>query len=174
MNFQKEKVEDMFKDENTLTYLSKRLISFRNFYQDLVLPQDIVRKLIKKAKNFDEILGYLPYIGTDIIEFLKIIHLESDIIINKAEKKEMNNQIEIEKFVIPKREDNIQKLIEFSSLIFASGNIPIIKFSTTLIEKYVKFYYKKNLDSLQLINNLIVLIKNKDNQFNYITIRIWI
>ena len=166
MNFQKEKVEDMFKDENTLTYLSKRLISFRIFYQDLVLPQDIVRKLIQKAKTFDEILGNLPYIGTDIIEFLKLINLELDIINNKAEKKEMN-QIEIEKFVIPKREDNIQKLVEVTNIIFASDNIPIIKFSTTLIEKYVKFYYKKDLESLQLINNLIYSIKQKDKTFQF-------
>ena len=72
MNFQKEKVEEMFKDEKISTYLSKKLISFHDLYQGLILPKDTVRKLIKKAKNFDEILGLLPYIGTDIIEFLQL------------------------------------------------------------------------------------------------------
>ena len=184
MNYQKEKVEEMFKDNKILNYLSKKLISFGKLFQDLILPKDIVRNLIKKTKNFEEILGLLPYLGTDTVGFLQLIFSEFEFIKevygndldklneeneNKDEKdrKEMK-KIVVEDFVIPKKEENIEKLIEVCGLIFMSektSNLNIIKFSKSLIEKYVDFYYTKNLDFLQLINTLINLIKKNDNKF---------
>ena len=162
MNYQKEKVEEMFKDNKILNYLSKKLISFGKLFQDLILPKDIVRNLIKKSKNFEEILGLLPYLGTDTVGFLQLIFSEFEFIKevygndldklneeneNKDEKdrKEMK-KIVVEDFVIPKKDDNIKKLIEVCSLIFMSektSNLNIIKFSKSLIEKYVDFYYTK-------------------------------
>ena len=186
MNFQKEQVEEMFKDDKILTYLSKKLISFHNLYKGLILEKDIVRKLINKAKTFDEILGYLPYIGTDIIEFLQLIYNEINFIKqiygdeldklrdenegkDKKEQRQMK-KIEVEQYVIPKKSDNIQKLYEVASLIFVTQkleNMEIIKFSKTLIGKYVEFYNEKSMDGLQLINNLINLIKKNDVKFEF-------
>ena len=186
MNFQKEQVMEMFKDEKILAYLSKKLISFHNLYKGLVLEKDIVRKLMKQAKTFDEILGYLPYIGTDIIEFLQLIYNEMDFIKkmygdeldklndenegkDKKEQKQMK-KIEVEKYVIPKKDDNIQKLYEVASLIFISqklGNMDIIKLSKALIGKYIEFYNEKSMDGLQLINDLINLIKKNDVKFEF-------
>ena len=186
MNFQKELVVEMFKDDKILTYLSKKLISFHNLYKGLVLEKDIVRKLINKAKTFDEILGYLPYIGTDIIEFLQLIYNEMNFIKqiyenewdklneenegkDKKDQKQMK-KIEVEQYVLPKKSDNIQKLFEVASLIFVTqklNNMEIIKFSKTLIGKYIEFYNEKSMDGLQLINNLINLIKKNDLKFEF-------
>ena len=183
---EKQKVFDLFKDEKTLTYLSKKLISLRKFYQDLILPQEIVRSLIKKSKTFKDILGYLPYIGNDIIELIKLIHLEIDFIskIYKEEldkineenenlpegKKKEIDKIDIEKYVVPKKNDDIKKLFEIIGLIFTSQNmnkIHLIKISNSLIGKYVNFYYENNLDNLQLINHLIIMIKKDDQKFEF-------
>ena len=86
-------------------------------YQDLILPKDIVRSLIKKSENFEEILGLLPYMGTDTVEFLQLIFCEFEFIKeiygnelaqlndenekkDEKERKEMK-KIVVEDFVIP-------------------------------------------------------------------------
>ena len=184
MNFQKDKVIDMFKDDKILTYLSKKMVTFHDLYKDLILEKDIVRNLIKKVNTFDEILEVLHYIGTDIIEFLQLIYSEKDYItkilgeeldkindeneyMDKENKKELK-RIDIEKYVTPKNTDSIEKIFEATSLLFAYENInkiQIIKFSNNLLGKYLGFYYEKNLDGLQLINQLIELIKKTDKKF---------
>ena len=186
MNFQKEKIDEMFKNDSILTYLSKKLISFHELYKDLVLEKEIVRKLLHKAKTFDEIKGFLPYIGTDIINFLQLIYSEIDFInkiygdeldklneenekLDKKHKKEMKI-IDIVEYVTPKKSDDINKLYEVASLIFISQkmtNLKIVKFSKSLIEAYIDFYNRKNLDALQLISNLISLIKKNDLKFEF-------
>ena len=179
MNFEKEKVMEMFKDDKILTYLSKKLISFHSLYQELILEQDIVEKLIQKAKTSEEILGFLPYIGNDIIKFLQLIYSQKDHImkiyedeLDKLEekgKKEIK-LIDVEKFIVPKKTDDINKIHQLASSIFIEQKLKsliIIKFSKDLISKYVEFYNLKNLDGLQLISNLINLIKKNDNKFEF-------
>ena len=186
MNFQKDKVLAMFQDEKILPYLSKKLISFRNLYKDLKLPKDIVRNLLKKSKTFEEILGFLYYIGDDIIDFLQLIlsefefikHIYSEDLEKLEEEKDNNEQkdkiemkkIDVEKYVTPKRNDKIEKLVEVSSLVFVSektNNIKMVKFSERLIGKYIEFFNGKSLDSLQMINNLILLIKKDNTKFEF-------
>ena len=119
MNFQKEKIIDMFHDEKIIKYLSKKLITFYKLFQDLILPKEIVSNLIKRSKTFDEILGFLFYIGKDIIEFLQLIYSKLEFIKNiyeyelnklneenenkdKSDKREMK-KIEIDRYIIPKK-----------------------------------------------------------------------
>ena len=184
MNFQKEKVEEMFNDDKILTYLSKKLISFHNLYKGLILPKHAVRKLIQKSKTFDEILGFLPYIGNDIIELLKLIYSEFDLIKtlyeNEFEKIKEENEnkeqkdkiemkkLEVDKFVIPKKSDNIEELRNVVSLIIDSEKMAkknIIKFSKSLITQYIGFYNGRDLKNLELINNIITKIKGIDKDF---------
>ena len=128
INFEKDKAMEMFKDHKILTYLSKKLISFHSLYQGLILEQDIVIKLIEKAKTTDEILGFLQYIGNDIIDFLELIYKEKEHIFkiyedeldklkydneNKKEGKNGKKEIQlidVEKFIVPKKTDDIAKI----------------------------------------------------------------
>jgi hypothetical protein len=179
---------EMFKDDKILTYLSKKLISFHSLYQGLILEQDIVIKLIEKAKTTDEILGFLPYIGNDIIDFLELIYKEKEHIFkiyedeldklkydneNKKEGKNGKKEIQlidVEKFIVPKKTDDIAKINVSASKIFieqSDKRLIIIKFSQNLIAKYIEFYNLKNLDGLQLISNLINLIKKNDKKFEF-------
>ena len=186
IHFQKEKVETMFDDEKVFTYLSKKMISFHNLYKDLILPRDKVRNLLKKAETFEEILVILYYIGKDIIEFLQVIHLEMELIkdiygndFNKLDEENENKdnkdkkempKIEVEKYITPKYNDNIEKLYEVASLIFVDekiNNVKIIKFSQPLLGKYIDFYIGKSIINLQLLNNLIILIKKSDPKFEF-------
>ena len=186
LNFQKEKIINMFHDEKIIKYLSKKLITFYKLFQSLILPKDIVRNLIKKSKTFDEILGFLFYIGTDIIDFLQLIYSEIEFIKNifedeldklneenenreQKDKREMK-KIEIDSYVIPKKSDNIEKIYEIASLIYISekmNHLNIIKFSKSLIGKYVEFYNEKNLKNLLLLSNLINLISRNDKKFYF-------
>ena len=128
----------------------------------------------------------LFYIGTDIIEFLQLIYIEIEFIkkiygdeldkLNEEdEKRDKKDQrkmkiIEIDKYVKPKIKDNIEKIYELASLIFISekmSNLYIIKFSESLIGQYVEFYYGKNLKNLQLLTNLINLIRKNDIKFEF-------
>ena len=43
----------------------------------------------------------------------------------------------------------------------------LIKFSKSLIGKYIEFYYGKSLKKLQLLTNLINLIKKNDKKFEF-------
>ena len=186
MNFQKNKVLEMFNDDKILSYLSKKLISFHDLYKELILPKNIVRKLITKAKTFNEILGFLYYIGKDIIEFLelifseidyikKIFEKELDTLILDNEKKEKNEQkkmerIIVDKYIKPKKEDDFQKIYEKLGLIYANtipNNLDIITFSNNIFEQYVDFYHGKDLTIIQLINKLIDLIKSNDKSFEF-------
>ena len=178
MNFQKDKISEMLSDEKVLNYLSKKLISFHNIYKDLLLDKNTLRKLIKKAKTFNDILIYITYIGNNIINFLDLIYSEfkyiSEIYQAEKEKLEFDNDdknekkeikiIDIEKYVVTQKSDDIKKLYEITSLILIEQKlnvVMIIKFSENLIKNYVEYFIGKNLEALQLIGNLInLIIKN--------------
>ena len=184
MNFQKEKITEMLNDDKVLEYLSKKLIIFREIYKDLLLDKDTVRKLIKKSKTFDDILIYLPYIGKNIIDFLNLIYSEFKFICDiykseqdklndenkdKDEKKEMK-QIDVEKYVVTQKNDNIKKLYEVLSLILTSQkleSVKIIKFSENLVKNYVEYFNGQNMEALQLINKLIQEIKKTYINFEF-------
>ena len=178
MNFQKEKVEEMFKDDKISKYLIKKLNTFRDLYKELNLEKETIINLMKKSETFDDILGLLQYIRTtDTIEFLKFINEQKEIIndiygkeldklngenekLDKEHKKEMK-KLDIEKYVIPKKDDKIMDIFTEASLIFnfeKMNNIHMIYFSKSLLGKYLNFYFGKSLDGLQLINKLIELI----------------
>ena len=187
MNFQKEKVEEMFKDDKISKYLIKKLNTFRDLYKELNLEKETIINLMKKSETFDDILGLLQYIRTtDTIEFLKFINEQKEIIndiygkeldklneenekLDKEHKKEMK-KLDIEKYVIPKKDDKIMDIFTEASLIFnfeKMNNIHMIYFSKSLLGKYLDFYFGKSLDGLQLINKLIELIKKNDKKFEF-------
>ena len=179
-HFNQKEIPEMFKNEKTLEYLSKKLLEFKELYQGLVIPKNILIELFKQAKNFEEILSYLSFAGKNTIDFLDIINQEKELIakyldeelnkMGKEDKKDKKDKpiIEIEKYVEPKREDNISKLREIVEQIniFQSEKEKIVKFSPSVFEKYTEIFDKINLDYLFEIKSMIETIKRTDKKFS--------
>lgn len=155
LNFLKNKIPEMLKNEKAIDYLSNKLLEFKEFLEELALQKNIVIELIKKSKNFEKILAYLSFEGKNIIDFLDIIYEEKELIskllgdeLDKIENKDEKEQpiIVIEKYAEPNKEDDINKLFDYITKIniFQSTNEKIIKYAPSIIEKYIEINDKKN------------------------------
>jgi len=71
--FQKENIKEMFDNDKICHHLFEKLLSYREFFKDLILPKKDLSKLIKKAKKYEQILTLLFYLGTDCITFLEVV-----------------------------------------------------------------------------------------------------
>ena len=187
--FQKEKIEEMFENDEILAHLYGSIIKYTDYFRDLILPKKYVIKLIKKTDNFNQVLNFLYYLGKDVIQFLEVINEEKEFFnklfqkeITKLEKdNEIKNRIEkkeipiidVCKYVLPKKEDEIMQL---NALIFEiityqlSNNISFVKFSHSLIEKYIEFNNNININNLILIRNIVQFnffeVDDKNTKYN--------
>ena len=88
---------------------------------------------------------------------------------NKEQKDKIEmKKIEVEKFVIPKKSDNIEQVYNIASLIInyeKESKNNIIIFSRSLVIQYIEFYNGNNLNNLLLINSLIFSIKGMNKEF---------
>ena len=169
LHFQKEKIEEMFENDKICDHLFIGLLSYCEFFKDLILPKKYVIKIIRKAKNYDQILTILFYLGTDFSTFLEVVKETKDIIY-KFMNKDEDNKIEIEKYVEPKKEDDLENILSLleglkSFTIFVNEDMKLIKFSSLIIEKYVEFYDEINIDKLIILKYIVDSIKQLDQQF---------
>ena len=136
LHFQKDKVLELFNNEKQFDFLYEKLIEFKNLFDYLIIPKEIVIKMLDRVKNYKQIIDYLYYLGKDCLIFLKVINEKKDLILtlfekvkteeknqtdnidtekknekeNQNKEKEEINFIEIEKYVEPKIEDNINEI----------------------------------------------------------------
>jgi len=176
LKYQKEKIKDLFETEMMPDYLFDNLISYHTFFKDLILPKKDVIQLIKRAKKYEQILTLLFYLGTDSCVFLEVIKETRDIIF-KFQEEEMNknielldNRIDIEKYVVPKKEDdifNIFSIIEGlrSFTVLINEDMKLIKYSSLIIEKYSEFFNEKNVSKLIALKYIVNSIKQIDQEF---------
>ena len=168
-HFQKEKIEEMFENDKICDHLFISLLSYCEFFKDLILPKKYVIKLIRKAKNYDQILTLLFYLGTDFSTFIEVVKETKDLIYTFM-KKNGDNKIEIEKYVEPKKEDDLENILSLleglkSFTIFVNEDMKLIKFSSLIIEKYAGFYEEINLDKLIILKYIVDSIKLLEPQF---------
>jgi len=172
LNFHKEEVIKMFDDENKCKYLLNSLINFHNFFEDLLLPKKYVIKLMEKAYYNNKIVNLLFYLGNDCAQFLQVI-IEKHELISKcfndnidSGPKNKHYLIDIEKYVEAKREDDIKLILECFKKI-KENNINFIKFSSSMIERYIELYEEVNPINLLLLKNIISIIKEIDKNFDF-------
>ena len=181
--YQKDKVKEMFENEKICDYLYDKLLSYGDFFKDLILLKKDVIKLLEKAKNYNQVLNFLFYLGNDLIQFLEVITEKKDLInnlfkeeknkIEETNKKNINPKnkkkiqlLEIEKYVEPKKEDDIQKIqSEVGKMAIDYNDYIFIKFSPSLIKKYIDFHEQKNLNNLIDLRNIIENILKIDAKF---------
>ena len=177
LKFQKEKINEIFENEKMKDHLYNKLSSYHEFFKDIILPKKDVIKLIKKAKKYEHILTLLFYLGTDCSTFLEVVKETKDYIYkfqredtNKNNNELYDNKIDIEKYVVPKKEDDISDIFSRieglkSFTILISEDMKLIKYSSLIIEKYSEFYNEINLDNLYILKNIIDSIKQIDQKF---------
>ena len=148
------------------------LINFHNFFEDLLLPKEDVINLIEKANDYNKIVNLLFYLGKDCAQFLLVI-IEKHELISKcfndnkdSDPKNKHCLIDIEKYVEPKREDDIKLIFECFNKIKES-KIKFIKFSSAMLEKYIEFYEDINPINLILLKQIISIIKEIDKKFEF-------
>ena len=141
----------------------------------LIPHKNDVIKLFKKSKTFNQILIALSGFNKDIIQFLNLIYEEREFITKILEEEEEMeekqiknfNFIELEIFVEPKKEDDInelylsiKKILEYQNL-----NIKLVNFSPSVFEKYIEYYDEKDLNKLILLKRIIKIIRKYQYYF---------
>ena len=172
LNYQKEKIKEMFENETFFNYLYEKLVKYHEFFKDLVLSKEEVIKLIEHAKNFNQIQNFLLYLEKDFVSFMKVINDQNRKIItiinqelNENQKKD-NFFIEIQKYVFPKKEDDIISIIkEVNDYFFINGENVYLKFSDSIFKKYISFYEDESYENLMLIKSLCNNIKSNIKNF---------
>ena len=158
INFQKDKINEMFENEIICEHLYKNISSYPELFKDLIIPKNDVIKLIRNSKTYKQILTLLFYLGTDCATFLDVVNCTKDFIYSKqTEEINKNNNlnddilIDIEKYVEPKKEDDlsiinsrIEDLKKYITMI--NEDMRLIKYSSLIIEKYSEFYEEIDLD----------------------------
>jgi predicted transcriptional regulator len=176
IHFQKDNVTQMFNDDKICNYLFNSLIEYHNFYENLTLSKDNIINLFRKAKNYNQLLILFSYIGKDFLLLLELLIISKDLILNKfneeSAKLKQNNikempLIEFEKYVEPKRDDNIQCILEKLNKLSNLDIKKLVKISPSLIEKYIDLYNGSNLDNLMTIKKIVIIIQTMiDKKFN--------
>ena len=89
LNFQKDKIHEIFENEIDINFWYNKLEYFKNFFKDLILPENEVINLIENVTNYNQILSCLFYIGKDPLKFFDILLKKKELIL-KLYKKEIN------------------------------------------------------------------------------------
>ena len=185
LHFQKEKVKDMFENEQISEYLYENLITYNKYFEGLILPKKEVIKMIKKTENYFQVLKVLSYLGKDVIQFLKVINEEKVIIANLFQKEKAKNEIDnnkindkninkeskvinVEDYICPKNKDDILQLNALINDLIdyqQRNNILLIKFPFSFFEKYIDFNDGVSLNKLGLIKNMIENYEKYDKTF---------
>ena len=170
--YQKEKIKELFDNDNIFNYLYEQLFIYQNhLFNKLILPNEIVTKIINKAKDFSRVLKSLYYVGGDCVNLLEVININKDIINKLINDQDENigeeEIIDFEKYVTPKKEDKIETILNLVNkiIIYESGTTKIIRFSPATIEQYIEFNKNSNIENLTFLNQIIMFIKKSDKKF---------
>ena len=165
--FQKEKFYTLLKSNKKEKF--QDIISKNHSFFPTFLPK--VNEFINETKNIDEIKDYLLSIK-NCFELLNIIYFNIEYILNKymdkleeLKKIENNNEkqmqdiyIQMDNYVGPNIEDDLNKLLHIILEIIKfeiKKNVKFINFSPKYFENFVKFSYEINLDNLIFLKNII-------------------
>ena len=144
-----------------------------------------ISKLITKTDDYNQVLNFLSYLGKDVIQFLDVLNDEKNFItdlfqkekskiekenesIKEKKKKKLVPMIDAEKYIQPKKEDDIlqlNRLMNELSNYQQENGIFYIKFSYSFFEKYIELNNGINYDNLGLIKNIIENYKKNDSSF---------
>ena len=180
--FNKDQFNKMLKLGDIQKYLYKTLFINEEFFKGLILSKEVIIGIINQfnnpndksnSLNFDQLSSILKY-SNDVLVLLQIIKEKMELFCKYDQKKD--SKIDIELLALPKKEDDIEAIFNLINEIITiekRENKFFVKFSSTLIEKYIKLFNNADLGKLFSlrkiiqINNLNLSEKININQIIY-------
>ena len=147
------------KDEKSLYYIYKALLSFKPILKNLKLDKKIITSLIQTSDKKSEFFDALDY-SENIMDLLQIIDENIEKVNGFSEEGEI--KIDIESIISPKKSDKFEKIMELYKKLEKelNKNIKLI-FSDQLFINYIDFFKGENYDELILIKKLLNLLQKK-------------
>ena len=181
-NFQKNKLEEIFTEEKIFNYSFDNIINYQKNIPNLILPKEIVCKLIEKSKTLKQALTSLLYLGKNTVNVLEVINNKKEDILNLINEDEDNNEneekeenedkkvknLELEKYILPKEEDDLLKMSQIINEIlnYEKKETKFIDFSSPIFEEYIKMNINSSIDNLTYLNQIVVSIKKVHLKFD--------
>ena len=117
-NYQKEKIDLLFKDADTNKRLFKIIKKHKmKYFPSFYLSKGKINEIIKKASNLSEIKDIIQY-NKNTLEFFEILEENKEIILEKVRKeinegKKLNDIcIQVDKLTKLRDDDNLDKILE--------------------------------------------------------------
>ena len=166
IKYNQEYLKNLFENNYIRQFLLKGLIKHRLFFSKITLPKNLIVDLIKIAVDPNELNISLSY-NSDFIVFLEIINENIELFAQNIDGQDIS-LINTERIILPKKEDDINKIyFEIHSLLSYEKkfNKKIIKISSNIFDNYIMFYDSRDLDRLNILNNIIKEICQVDPNF---------
>jgi len=171
--FDKDELTNLLKDKDLKEDIYTGLYTNKELFQDLKLTLEQFENFINVLTDFSQVYISLSY-TKDIYELLQIIKNNFKKIVelykkegSKGKGKNKNN-INLDNFVVPNTNDNLEEISKLYIDLIKEQHDAIKKifiiFDSKLIEKYIRFYEKENLNNLFYLKNIIQSLKS-DSDF---------
>ena len=172
MNFNKERIPELFSKEENKVYLYHALIDNKNLFKKIKLDSDQINYLIKISQNYEQIIAALSY-NNNMQNLLDLILLNIDkiydIIQNALESYKNNNNegleptIDIESLATPSKKDNLKPISELYNVIilYESERTHFIKFKQTIFVNYIKLFESEDINNFFYLKKMINITKEK-------------
>ena len=163
----KEGVKNMQKNKVIKVLIYKGLAKHKPIIANSKLPKNIIEKLIKYTNSQEDMVNALSY-NRDFLVLLQIINEKIELFNEKIDGSE-NSLINIENLIIPKREDDMSQIKSEIQNLFSNEskfNKKFVKFSQVIFDKYINYFESKNLENMEILNNIINEVKTNRQNFN--------
>jgi len=163
----KEGVKNMQKNKVIKVLIYKGLAKHKPIIANSKLPKNIIEKLIKYTNSQEDMINALSY-NRDFLVLLQIINEKIELFNEKIDGSE-NSLINIENLIIPKREDDMSQIKSEIQNLFSNEskfNKKFVKFSQVIFDKYINYFESKNLENMEILNNIINEVKTNRQNFN--------
>ena len=160
--YNKEKLDEIFKNEKIKKYLYKSLIMNQDFFSGFKMSKKQIMDLINfdaNLNNLNHLINILKY-NDDFIILLQVINEKKDLFL----KENINICIDMELVAIPKKEDNLKEIYnQIKDLISFEKNSSkkFFEFGSNLFEKYIYLIDNSKLEKYIYIKKIINLLKEE-------------
>ena len=165
--FNKEAFDLLLNYEQMRNDIYSGLLKNYTLFESIELTKEQIGILIKLSSNLDELLSAFSF-NKDALILIQLIKENFNKIIeiyNEAKKKHIDKLINIEDYINPNKEDNLEEIsnnyISIIDLQIKSVNKIFIIFGKNLFDKYIDYFKQKNILYLFCLKDIYHHMKEK-------------